>query len=244
MPVEMLGLTEFPRIGDQPYFLTLGPVRLLLVHAAAATAAGHARRRDGTGRSERSDRRALPALLVGVDWESVLDSGTRAVLERQALRPVPPAAALVRVKSREIRQARFTDWATLRTGAHAGVPRDRRRSSTPTAGPRATCCRSRCSTARRPTRALNEQRRSSVLARVTGARKGVLVDGFIDDDTCERLLATDRAARETADRAWAACAAIADRRPHAMMLRGANRRWVRSGTIRATASRSSTIATC
>ena len=25
MPVEMGGLTEFPRIGDQPYFLTLGP---------------------------------------------------------------------------------------------------------------------------------------------------------------------------------------------------------------------------
>src|SRR3954454_15331170 len=24
-PVEMLGLTELPKIGDQPYFLTLGP---------------------------------------------------------------------------------------------------------------------------------------------------------------------------------------------------------------------------
>ena len=34
MPVEMLGQTEFPRIGDQPYFLTLGALRLLLVPAA------------------------------------------------------------------------------------------------------------------------------------------------------------------------------------------------------------------
>src|SRR6185295_14763368 len=25
LPVEMAGLTEFPRIGEQPYFLTLGP---------------------------------------------------------------------------------------------------------------------------------------------------------------------------------------------------------------------------
>ncbi len=25
IPIEMAGLTEFPRIGEQPYFLTLGP---------------------------------------------------------------------------------------------------------------------------------------------------------------------------------------------------------------------------
>ena len=35
MPVEMLGLTEFPRIGELPYFLTLGAVRVLLVPAPA-----------------------------------------------------------------------------------------------------------------------------------------------------------------------------------------------------------------
>ena len=35
IPIEMGGLTEFPRIADQPYFLTLGPYALVLVHAAA-----------------------------------------------------------------------------------------------------------------------------------------------------------------------------------------------------------------
>ena len=35
IPVEMTGLTEFPRIAERPYFLTLGPYALVLVHAAA-----------------------------------------------------------------------------------------------------------------------------------------------------------------------------------------------------------------
>ena len=44
-------------------------------------------------------------------------------------------------------------------------------------------------------RALKEHT-SSVLARVTGARKGALVDGFIDDDTCSRLFGLIEHARE------------------------------------------------
>ena len=68
---------------------------------------------------------SLPALLVGVDWQNVLDGGTRAVLERQALRPFLQRQRWFASKSREIRQARFTDWAPLRKGANAGVPRDR-----------------------------------------------------------------------------------------------------------------------
>ena len=34
VPIEMFGHSLFPRIGDLPYLLTLGPVRLLLVPAA------------------------------------------------------------------------------------------------------------------------------------------------------------------------------------------------------------------
>ena len=37
LPIEMSGLAEFPRIGDRPYFLTLGPLRVVLVHPAART---------------------------------------------------------------------------------------------------------------------------------------------------------------------------------------------------------------
>src|SRR5207244_2717936 len=57
---------------------------------------------------------ALPALLVGVDWHGVLDSATRAVLERQALGPFLQRQRWFASKSREIRQARFSDWTTIR----------------------------------------------------------------------------------------------------------------------------------
>ena len=34
-PVELFGRSRFPRIGELPYLLTLGPARLLLVPAAS-----------------------------------------------------------------------------------------------------------------------------------------------------------------------------------------------------------------
>ena len=63
------------------------------------------------------------------------------VLERQALAPFLQRQRWFASKSREIRQARFTDWAPLAQRHRPGVPRDRRRSSTPTADARATSCR-------------------------------------------------------------------------------------------------------
>src|SRR5262245_2246307 len=86
VPIEMTGLTEFPRIGEQPYFLTLGGYAtywfalqrepMQMTPRAASTADPNA-----------AIVESLPALLMGVDWQNVLDGGTRAVLERQALRP-------------------------------------------------------------------------------------------------------------------------------------------------------------
>src|SRR5207244_5075563 len=60
---------------------------------------------------------ALPALLVGVDWQRILDSGTRTVLERQALAPFLQRQRWFTSKSRDIRRAWFSDWTSLRTGA-------------------------------------------------------------------------------------------------------------------------------
>src|SRR5205823_10905581 len=60
----------------------------------------------------------LPALLVGVEWQNVLDGGTRAVLERQALCPFLQRQRWFASKSREIRQARFSDWTAIRSGAN------------------------------------------------------------------------------------------------------------------------------
>ena len=67
---------------------------------------------------------SLPALLMGVDWQNVLDAGTRAVLERQALRPYLQRQRWFASKTRDIRMVRFTDWAPLRSGSLVLYPSD------------------------------------------------------------------------------------------------------------------------
>src|SRR5437762_3119331 len=86
IPVEMTGLTEFPRIGPQPYFLTLGPYASYWF-----TLRNEPMQRTARATTPADPNAAivesLPALLMGIEWQNVLDSGTRGVLERQALRP-------------------------------------------------------------------------------------------------------------------------------------------------------------
>jgi maltose alpha-D-glucosyltransferase/alpha-amylase len=193
IPVEMNGLTEFPRIGETPYFLTLGPYAsywfllqrdVVPVSPRATTPAD----------PNAAILESLPALLVGVDWQNMLDGGTRAVLERQALRAFLSRQRWFAAKSREIRQARFTDWAPLRGGA---APAFLTIASVEyTDGwtdsyflPLSLLAGEAAETALKTVP-------GAVLARVTGARKGVIVDALYDDDTCERLLELVRGAAQ------------------------------------------------
>ncbi len=73
-PIELFGSTEFPAIGEKPYFLTLTP------HAAfwfvlEATAA----------KRERTEA-AKPVLSVPARWEEILDGSRRAGLENELCR--------------------------------------------------------------------------------------------------------------------------------------------------------------
>jgi len=187
VPVEMSGLSEFPRIGDQPYFLTLGPyaaywfslqpVGLQVAQAGAPKAPVE---------TARVLADTLPALFVGVEWRNVLDGGTRSVLERQALTPFLERQRWFSSKSRQMRQARFSDWTTIRSGRNpaflATVHVEYTDGWTETyvlplslmSGDQAA-------------HAVNETP-AKVLARITGARKGAIVDGMEDDDVCDRLL--------------------------------------------------------
>jgi maltose alpha-D-glucosyltransferase/alpha-amylase len=184
-PVEMWGLTEFPRIGEGPYFLTIGPYAsywFTLHHEAMQTGPRATAPQDPNAAIVES----LPALLVGTDWQNVLDSGTRTVLERQALQPFLQRQRWFASKSREIRQARFTDWSALRKGAN---PTFLTIMSVEYADdwtesylvPLALVSGDAAD------RAL-QQSASTVLARITGARKGAITDGIQDDDVCDRLL--------------------------------------------------------
>jgi maltose alpha-D-glucosyltransferase / alpha-amylase len=185
IPVEMAGLTEFPRIGEQPYFLTLGPYASYWftlqrdgVHVTAKATA--------PADPNAAILDSLPALLVGVDWQNVLDGGTRAVLERQALKPFLTRQRWFASKSREIRQARFTDWAPLRTGA---APAFMTIASVEYVdGWTESYFMPLALLGGEAAEAALKGNPTSVLARITGARKGVIVDALYDDDACDRLL--------------------------------------------------------
>src|SRR5262245_50960416 len=116
IPIEMTGLTEFPRIGNQPYFLTLGAYAsywFTLEPQPMQTAA-----RVGTPADPNAAiAESLPTLLMGADWQNLLHGGTRGVLERQALRPFLERQRWFAAKAREIRHASFSDWATLIHGS-------------------------------------------------------------------------------------------------------------------------------
>jgi maltose alpha-D-glucosyltransferase/alpha-amylase len=192
-PIEMLGQTEFPRIGDLPYFLTLpgyGFYWFLLQEAPTSITARTAPMID--------EPAAIPALFAGVVWDSILDGSMRIIVEKQALVPFLQRQRWFGGKARPLAAARFVDWAPLRRGAQPSFLtfieaeyRDgqRERYVLPLAmasGPDAE--------------RIEREHAGAVLARVTGARKGLLFDGLFDDATCSMLLAGMREGRAFATR--------------------------------------------
>jgi maltose alpha-D-glucosyltransferase/alpha-amylase len=183
VPIELAGLVEFPRLGDRPYFLTLGPYAAYwFTLQQAPLQVDHMAPRPVV------EEVALPSLLVGTNWENVLSSSTRVVLERQALMPFLKRQFWFTGRDREMRQARFTDWAMIRKGTYpafatlASANFGDGRVETYVV-PLALVDSERASL-------LLKERPEQVLARVTGARKGAIVDGLLDDDTYDRLFAS------------------------------------------------------
>src|SRR5689334_15029403 len=86
IPIEMSGMTEFPRITERPYFLTLGPYASYWFSLQQAPMQmSQIASRSGPADPNAVIVEALPALIVGGDWQNVLESATRVVIERQAL---------------------------------------------------------------------------------------------------------------------------------------------------------------
>jgi maltose alpha-D-glucosyltransferase/alpha-amylase len=184
-PVELLGQTEFPRIGEQPYFLTLAPygfywfaLRESVVPITARTA------------PVPDDRAALPSLFVGVVWDSVLDGGVRSIIERHALVPFLQQQRWFGGKSRPVASARFADWTAVRRGAHPAfltIVEAQYRD-----GGRERYVLPLAMSSGRDAAAIEHERPTAILARITGARKGLIHDGVLDEGTCEVLLTTVR----------------------------------------------------
>ncbi len=181
-PVEMLGLTEFPRIGDQPYFLTLAPYAFYWFRIQQAPSAVTARVAPETA----VDVPEAPALFVGAAWETVLDGNVRTLIERDLLLPFLLRQRWFGSKSRRIRKARIADWGVLRRGPQPlfvtiveveSEEGERDQYFLPlTIRPMADV------------KALLDESPQAILATVTGARKGLLFDAWLDDTYARALL--------------------------------------------------------
>src|SRR5262249_21762133 len=119
------------------------------------------------------------------DWTNVLDNATRTVLERDALVPFLQRQRWFEANGRDVRQARFTDWTPIRSAAHPAFLTVVAVEYTggwneSYSVPLALVSGDAAPAALQPA--------STVLARITGARKGAIIDGLQDDDVCDRLL--------------------------------------------------------
>ena len=181
-PVEMLGLTEFPKISGQPYFLTLPPYYFYWFRLQLAPTPIAALRAPEPA----APVEALPAFLMGVAWDTLLDGNVRTLIERESLVPFLQRQRWFGGKARPVRAARFLDWGLLRRGQHpvyftivdveydAGGAERYLLPLTIVAGPHAD--------------AIMANTPQLALARVTGARKGLVVDATADDQAAEAFL--------------------------------------------------------
>ena len=187
VPVEMHGRTRFPRIGAPPYVLTIGPYgcywfELQQSPTESAPTATRVTPVDPTADLVAS----LPDLLVGADWQGVFDSATRDLIERRALVPFLRRQRWFGAGAREVSKARFSDWGPLRTGR---LPAFFTTASVAFAdGGAETFSVPLAFVADADAVRVLDEQPAAVLARITGARKGLLVDGLLDDLVCDRLL--------------------------------------------------------
>jgi maltose alpha-D-glucosyltransferase/alpha-amylase len=185
-PVEMLSLTEFPRIGDLPYFLTLPAYNFYWFRLQVAPSPITAQRLAETTATADEVKEHLPAFFMGVAWDTLLDGNVRTLIERESLVPFLQRQRWFGGKARAVRAARFFDWGLIRRGPDpifaTIVEVDyedggRERYLVPltiVAGAEAT--------------ALLAATPQAALARVTGARKGLIVDCTADDRSAQAVL--------------------------------------------------------
>ncbi|HUE89940.1 MAG TPA: maltose alpha-D-glucosyltransferase [Vicinamibacterales bacterium] len=179
-PVELIGNTELPPVAGDPYFLTLAPHGFFWFQLAQVSKPIVLQRPRLQGRDE-----PVPKLLVSAVWESLLDSHTRTLVERDALIGFLSRQRWYAAKARQAVRTRFADWTML-----DGTP------------PLFLCIaeveyddgvfdRYALVLAAVAGDAANQvvlQRPASVLARLSGARSGVLYDGMTDPVVAKRVM--------------------------------------------------------
>ena len=129
-----------------------------------------------------------PGMMVGAAWETLLEGNVRTLIERERLLPFLHRQRWFGGKARRPRSARFIDWGVLSRGPqpifltlveveYEDGPRDQYFL------PLTVC-------ASVDARGLEDRAPHAVLATVTGARKGVIFDAWLDDRFALTMLET------------------------------------------------------
>jgi maltose alpha-D-glucosyltransferase/alpha-amylase len=188
-PIELLGRTEFPRITDRPYFLTLAPYGFYWFQLQESVVPLTARTAPIV-----EEAAALPALFAGVVWDSILDGSMRSIVERQALGAFLERQRWFGARTRRLAGARLVDWLTLRRGAHPAFLTIVEAQYADGGSDRFALPLAMSSGA--DAAELEKRYPGAIVARITGARKGVLYDGLFDEGTAALLLELMHAGRE------------------------------------------------
>jgi maltose alpha-D-glucosyltransferase / alpha-amylase len=116
VPVEMVGSTEFPRIGELPYFLTLAPYGFYWFLLAEAPAPPVVERPAPRSAPKPPSALDLPPLLLGVVWDTAFTTATHEILERDSLPVHLATRRWFAAKARPLRQVLIRDHALVRGG--------------------------------------------------------------------------------------------------------------------------------
>jgi maltose alpha-D-glucosyltransferase / alpha-amylase len=176
-PVELLGLTEFPRISEEPYFLTIPGHNFYWFRLQQATSVITVQRAPDTTKVAAAE--SLPAFFMGIAWDALLDGNVRTLIERESLAPFLRRQRWFGGKARALKSARFVDWGVLRKGPQplflTIVQADYQD------GGREQYFVPLSAVAGADADAILARAPEGALARLTGARKGAIVDGAADD---------------------------------------------------------------
>jgi maltose alpha-D-glucosyltransferase/alpha-amylase len=179
-PVELVGNTELPPVTADPYFLTLAPHGFFWFQLSQVAKPVVLQRPRLQGRDE-----PIPKLLVSAVWESLLDSHTRTLLERDALMGFLARQRWYAGKARKATRARFADWTLLQATPPLFFCIVEVEYDTPPAERYAVVLATADGDAAHQ---VVQQRHTSIMARLSGARSGVLYDGMTDPAVANRLM--------------------------------------------------------
>jgi maltose alpha-D-glucosyltransferase/alpha-amylase len=178
-PVEIIGNTEMPAIATDPYFLTIAPHGFYWFQLSKVAKPLVLQRPRLAGRDE-----PVPTLLVSAVWDTLLDGHARVLLERDALNAFLSRQRWYGAKARSMTRARFVDWALLDTqpATYLCIVEVEFREGSPERYALVLA-----TAAGDAAREIADNRQPSVVARLSGARSGVLYDGMTDPRVAGRV---------------------------------------------------------